>query len=79
MTMETYTIIGTIIGVAIGLAGLILNGQRSAVESHRELIAFRDQFGRELDALRKQTSQEFAALRERMAYFVVTESGEEGS
>ncbi len=67
MTMETYTIIGTIIGVAIGLAGLILSGQRSTVETHRELIAFRDEFGRELAALREQTSQEFDSLRECMA------------
>ena len=64
MTIETYTIIGTIIGVAISLAGLILSGQRSVAETRRELIAFRDQTGRELAALREQTGQEFAALRQ---------------
>ena len=57
MTIEIYTIIGTIIGAAIGLAGLILSGQRSAAETRRELAAFREQSGRE-----------FAALRERMAH-----------
>lgn len=57
MTIETYTIVGTIIGVAVSLAGLILSGQRAAAETRRELIAFREQSG-----------QEFAALRERMAH-----------
>lgn len=68
MTIETYTIIGTIIGVAVSLAGLILSGQRAAAETRRELIAFREQSGRELAAFREQSGQEFAALRERMAH-----------
>ena len=68
MTMEIYTIIGTIIGAAIGLAGLILSGQRAAAETRRELAAFREQSGREFTAFREQSGQEFAALRERIAH-----------
>ena len=47
----------TIITVAIGLAGLILNGQRAVAELRREVAS-----------LREHVDQEMGALRERMAH-----------
>ena len=56
MTPEIYTIIA----VAIALAGLILNGQRSIAKSIAELRG-------ELNALREQVNRDIAALSERVA------------
>ena len=56
MTPEIYTIIA----VAIALAGLILNGQRSIAKSIAELRG-------ELNALREQVNHDIAALSERVA------------
>ena len=56
MTPEIYTIIA----VAIALAGLILNGQRSIAKSIAELRG-------ELNALREQVNSDIAALSERVA------------
>ena len=56
MTPEIYTIIA----VAIALAGLILNGQRSMVILITELRG-------ELNALREQVNRDIAALSERVA------------
>ena len=61
MSPEIYTIIA----VAIALAGLILNGQRSLAvlrremgelrsEMHREFAAVRGEMRREIDGLRKE-------------------------
>ena len=47
----------TSITVAIGLAGLILNGQRAVAELRREVAS-----------LREHVDQEMGALRERMAH-----------
>ena len=47
----------TIITVASGLAGLILNGQRAVAELRREVAS-----------LREHVDQEMGALRERMAH-----------
>ena len=77
MTPEIYTIIA----VAIALAGLILNGQRSLAvlrreiselrsEMHREFAAVRGEMRREIDGLRKQIDglrEEIRALAERVA------------
>ena len=57
MTLAVISIISTILLVGIGLAGLILNGQR---ELKRELREFK----RELEALRAEVLR----LRERMAH-----------
>ena len=56
MTPEIYTIIA----VAIALAGLILNGQRSIAQSIARLRG-------ELNALREQVNHDIAALSERVA------------
>ena len=78
MTPEIYTIIA----VAIALAGLILNGQRSLAASMTELRAdFRGEMGdlrtelrgeigdlrTELNSLREQMNHDIAALSERVA------------
>ena len=56
MTPEIYTIIA----VAIALAGLILNGQRSIAQSIARLRG-------ELNALGEQVNRDIAALSERVA------------
>ena len=55
MTPEIYTIIA----MGIGLAGLILNGQRSLAELRRELGEVQNQLG----TLRDQTSKDNSTLR----------------
>ena len=70
MSPEFYTIIG----VAIGLAGLILNGQfsghraladlrREVGELRSEIAHLRSEMYRELAALREEMHREFAAVR----------------
>ncbi len=58
MSPEIYTIIG----VAIGLAALILNGQRPLADLRRELGELRSEMHREIGGLRK----EIDGLREEM-------------
>ena len=57
-----------IITVAIGLAGLILNGQRAVAELCREVASLREHVDQEFAAFREQMNQEMGALRERMAH-----------
>lgn len=66
MSPEIYTIIG----VAIGLAGLILNGQRSLADLRREISDLRSEMHREIDGLRKAIDglrKAISALAERVA------------
>ena len=67
MTPEIYTIIA----VAIALAGLILNGQRSIAQSiarlRGELNALREQVNHDIAALGEQVNRDIAALSERVA------------
>ena len=60
MTPEIYTIIG----VAIALAGLILNGQRAMAAAVTEL---RREFRGEMNDLRSEMHREFTALREQIS------------
>ena len=66
MTPEIYTIIA----VAIALAGLILNGQRSIAQSiarlRGELNALREQVNHDIAAL-GEVNRDIAALSERVA------------
>ena len=65
MSPEIYTIIG----VAIGLAGLILNGQRSLAYLRREMGELRREMGElrsEIADLRSEMYRELAAVREEM-------------
>ena len=59
MSPEFYTIIG----VAIGLAGLILNGQRSLADLRREISDLRKEVG----DLRSAMHREFAAVRKEIS------------
>ena len=66
MSPEFYTIIF----VAIGLAGLILNGQRSLADLRREvgelrseIVDLRSEMHREFAAVREEMHREFAAVR----------------
>ena len=67
MTPEIYTIIA----VAIALAGLMLNGQRSIAKSiaelRGELNALREQVNHDIAALGEQVNRDIAALSERVA------------
>ncbi len=67
MTPEIYTIIG----VAIALAGLILNGQRytanSIAELRRDLNALRDRVNGDISALGERVHGDIAALGQRVS------------
>ena len=67
MTPEIYTIVA----VAIALAGLILNGQRTmaaaVTELRREFRANMSDLRTEFNALREQINHDIAALSERVA------------
>ena len=63
MSPEIYTIIG----VAIGLAGLILNGQRSLADLRREMGELRSEMHREFAAVREEMHREFAAVRRELS------------
>ena len=53
MSPEMYTIIA----VAIGLAGLILNGQRSLADMRRQLNELRNEMHRDITALGERVAR----------------------
>ena len=67
MTPEIYTIIG----VAIALAALILNGQRftanSIAELRQDLNALRDRVNGDISALGERVHSDIAALGQRVS------------
>ena len=71
MSPEFYTIVG----VAIGLAALILNAQRSIGELRRELVGLGNEMHREFTAVRK----EVGALAERVTRLEATVAHLEGA
>ena len=62
MTPEIYTIIG----VAIALAALILNGQRAIAELRKDLNALRGRVNGDISALGERVHGDIAALGQRV-------------